>query len=236
MKNNVLNTLLIAFFLIGGWTLFTIWQDLRNTDGVVGSGYIISRSKNYLPILPKASSDMNSLPVYKGYGYNTNNRKLKQSNHRGSAGGQFFSNSAFDISQPTASGNFGPFSESGGATGVTGRRSSQANNQTSVAPFTLNAPRGLFSRNTTGLLAKEGTGGNNQTQGSISGSSLASGAGGPMKVFGEGEGDPLEGGGGNENLNEYNDNSEVPVGGGLVILMAFAGIYALFRRRLNIKV
>lgn len=230
MKNNVLNTLLIAFFLIGGWTLFTIWQDLRNTDGLLNTGTLISRGKDYLPILPKMGSETSSLPVYRGAGTTISNGRIKQANIRHSSNGQFFNSSAFDISQPSAIGNFGVSIESGTAIGSTGRRSGQLNNQTTVAPFTLNAPRGLFSRNTAGLLAKDGTtDGNRQSEGSISGSSLASG--GPMKVFGEGEGDPLEGGGGNENLNEYNDNSEVPVGGGLLVLMAFAGMYALFRRR-----
>jgi hypothetical protein len=232
MKNNVLNTLLIAFFLIGGWTLFTIWQDLRNTDGLMNSGTLISRGKDYLPILPRMGSETISLPVYKGPGTTISSGRIKQQNIRYGSNGQIFGSSAFDISQSTAQGNFGIFSESGSVTGASGRRSGQLSNQTSVAPFSINAPRGLFSRNNTrGLLAKEETDGNYQSQGSISGSSLASGGGGPMKVFGEGEGDPLEGGGGNENLNEYNDNPEVPVGGGLVVLMAFAGMYALFRKR-----
>jgi len=229
MKNNVLNTLLIAFFLIGGWTLFTIWQDLRNADGWINSETIFSKGKNYLPILPRSGSANNNLPVYKESSAAFSNGMIKQGNRPYNSGGQIFSSSAFDISQPTATVNIGAFPESGGSMGTSGRRTGHLNTQNSVAPFSFIAPKGLFQGRSNRLIAKEGTGNNNQSQGSISGSSLASD--GPMKVFGEGEGDPLEGGGGNENLNEYNDNSEVPVGGGLVVLMVLAGIYTLVRNK-----
>lgn len=228
MKNNVLNTLIIAFILIAGWTLFTVWQDLSNTNGVGGTNTFLSHGRNYLPVIPNAGSENRNLPVYKGPGASVSVGRTHQSGSTYSGGKNLFSSSAFDISQPSAIMNSGVI-ESGNAYGTVSRRSAQSGSQ-NIPSFSLPSPRGLFSRNNnSGLIAKDETEKSSSSQTSISGSSLA--GGGPMKVFGEGEGDPLEGGGGNENLNEYNDNPEVPVGGGLFVLMAFAGMYILFRKR-----
>jgi hypothetical protein len=224
MRSNVLQTLLVAFILIVGWTLFTIYQDITNVPGKLNRGVIVQRTKMYLPL--PANSDSQSLnrtyPVYKpsagndSKGYIRNNSVTNSPN-----GGSLFSSSAFDISNSSAGNSTAsmmdqPVQGNFGRNKATGSNASTAYPAISIQPFSRKGNGGL-----TALLDR------NSESNDLSGPNASlSGSEPRFKAFGDpNDDDPIESGGGNENPNAYND---VPVGEGIFFLLFLLVLYAAF--------
>jgi hypothetical protein len=220
MKSNVLQTLLVAFILIAGWTIFTIYQDLSSKPGGLNRTTVMNHGRQYLPTVGRSNSQSISgnLPVYKpsaGAYKNTQNRYAQ----RGSSG-SLFSSSAFDISQTPAAGGSGAMMEPA-MPGSVGRGSSYNSSSSSVYPSITFQP---FSRRANGgltaLLEKS-----SQEQ-APGGTAMASGFNETRyKAFGNPGDDDFEEGGGTENPGAYND---VPVGEGVFILVILILLYAIF--------
>lgn len=224
MRSNVLQTLLVAFILIVGWTLFTIYQDLTSKPGGLNHRTIIQHSRQYLPLMPgvDSPSTTKSLPVYKpAAGSDIANKRTSSRNS-----GSLFSSSAFDISQPSAIG--GGVLQDQHSMGNSGR--SNADKASSVYPTITFQP---FSRRAgggvTALLDR-----NTETNQAGGASASLFGEETRYKALGPNDDDPFEQGGGNENLDAYND---VPVGEGIFFLILLLVLYTalLFKRKKLIR-
>ncbi len=106
MRTNILHALLVAFILIAGWTLFTIYQDINISQGGFNRQTVMVHGRNYLPLSSPAQLPERRLPVYKPPTSNRNNFVRQPVN---SGGGSLFSGSAFDISQGSSMSTMGGF-------------------------------------------------------------------------------------------------------------------------------
>jgi hypothetical protein len=216
MRANILHTLIIAMLLIVGWTVFTLLQDFvtPNPEGYSKMA-LLNKTSQYLPIVPEKTYDIKrDVPQYKpvasrggkssgGSAYvapvneiNTSQSVLSQSQLSINQGKSSVSN--VDVKQKT---------------GISG--SNPSGNVQMAVPFSKTS--GVSQP---GMLAM-----NNVKPTSEAGMS-ASGSGGMRKAFGDDEGDPIEGGGGDENEDYYND---MPVGDGMHILLLLALVYIIFK-------
>jgi len=231
MKTNIIPILIVAVILIVGWSLFTVIQDLSYSDsGVYDREIMIVKSKQYLPKSSDTNSRKHNYPVYKvpnRAGTSVNNiNKSKQV-----PVSQNFSFEVNSINQGIG--------VTGGVLGkdraiVANRRQTENTNvdfrrQNLISP-NLSSP---FSNNMRVNLDRNLADGSLSSANAI-GSGLSSGGGSViMKAFGgDDEGDDFEMGGGTENESFYND---VPVGDGLLIMLLFALVYAIFKLRKQIQ-
>lgn len=231
MRSSVLQTLLIAFVLIAGWTLFNIYQDMRTVPGGINRNNIADYSRQYLPVYKPGTSSMygNRLPVYspsQQKSYNPSRRIIQS----GQAG--LFSKSVFDQSEtPGIAGtNNIPMFQEPSFSGVNRRPSLSGNSAGSgfsqPALFALN-------RKSTGIFERR-----NQSEAPDGPFVTMPGDNKRYKAFGDpDDDDPFDSEGGSENPLAYND---LPVGDGYWVLLFLIITYALFKsvkvtRVLNLK-
>jgi len=222
MKTNIIHILIIAILLIAGWSLFTILQDFNNSNPDNYDNYsMIGKTKQYLPEAPASYTSQRKYPVYKGSNQLSNQNTNRNVNY-----------SANKMSG-VSTGN-SKINSVGGMTGESGQSFSRSEKQPDGNNTDIKRPgMGVsqmatpFSKNMKINTERDLAVASNTK--SISGSSLSGGSG-MMKVFGGGDdqGDDLEGGGGNENENFYND---VPVGEGYYILIFMSVLYLLYKMR-----
>jgi len=216
MRANILHTLIIALLLIVGWTAFTLLQDFvtPNPEGYSKMA-LLNKSSQYLPIVPEKTYDIKrDVPQYK---------PIASKGTKSSGGGVYVApvneiNATQTVmNQSQLSINQGRStvinSDVNQAKGVSGSNLS-GNAQMSV-PFSKSS--GISQP---GMLAM------NNTKSTAEAGMYASGSGGMRKAFGDDEGDDLEGGGGDENEDYYND---MPVGDGMHILLLLALVYVVFK-------
>lgn len=217
MKTNIIHVLIIAIILIAGWSLFTVLQDFYNNSNKHDNYYMMGKGRQYLPLIPDNYSNQRKYPVYKAARHlqmpSAGVQSIKRSNFiddeasNNSIAGNSITN--IDLQTQESSGSGVSSLESGKIRGISTMISSNT-----TRPFSkgmrINAQRDLA----------DASGLNNITESSSSESS------GMMRVFGnDQEGDDIEGGGGIENDNFYND---VPVGDGVFLLIFMALLYSMF--------
>lgn len=215
MRSNVLQTLLLAFIMIVGWTLFTIYQDLTSTPGSVNHRTFLQYSAPSEPIFPRmeSQSSMNRLPVYK----RPTGRSSGQRNstmYRGNT--SLFSSSTFGQSQAMAITGPVVLLEQNfyGNNNRSRANAQQAYPLLGMQPLTLRRNDGM-----TALLDR------NTDKKETDGATLSLiGQDTRFKVFGPRDDDDFEQGGGNENPQAYND---VSVGEGLYFLLFLIVFYAV---------
>jgi hypothetical protein len=222
MKTNIIHVLIIAIILVAGWSLFTVLQDFYNDDSSKYDNYsVIGKSKQYLPILSDDYSNQRNYPVYKPAAQLKTPETIN--NNR-------------SLSKLSTDDDYSSFSVTGNSTynnEVTNSSKQSVVNSVNPGQTTKTSFLGMsrvsrpFSKdikdNAQRDLAVASTSGN------ISGSAL-SGSNGMMKAFGNDndEGDAIEGGGGIENDDFYND---VPVGEGVYLLFFMAVLYVMYKMR-----
>lgn len=231
MKTNIIHTLIIAIILVAGWSLFAVFQDFMNSGTAYTQRSFLGKSKEYLPLLPDEDLGRKNYPVYRGSGRMTKNSYNKpglKSNNLLSPESMSVGNGGGDIA----------YADNGRATesadkmnsyspAYTGRERAAANagvERQSLKATPISAP---FSKSLKPEEVKI-TGDVGNASGSVAETSMLSGGNsGMQKVFGgDQEGDDLEGGGGIENEDYYND---MPVGDGLWLLLLMAAFYAALK-------
>lgn len=230
MKTNIIHVLIIAIILIAGWSLFTVLQDLYNNSDKYDNYYMVGKGRQYLPLTPENYSSQRKYPVYKAARHlqmpSAGVQSIKRSNFIDTEGknNSIAANSIANIDLET--------SESP-KSGINRLESGSIRGNSTV-----------ISSNTTRLFSKGMKINTQRDIADASGSksiteSSSSEGSGMMRVFGnDEEGDDIEGGGGIENDNFYND---VPVGDGIFLLIFMAVMYSLLiryrnRHSLNIKI
>lgn len=230
MKTNIINILIIAILLIAGWSLFTILQDFNSSNPNKYSNYsMIGKSKQYLPLTPESYSSQRKYPVYKG---GTNQLR---SNVRTNGNTNYSVNRSYDVSSVNSTIN-----NSGGASvnynkSISGTGSQNGNSNAESKNLIAKSSRMVtpFSKSMKINTERNLAAASESSSNSIGGSSLSGGGTGMMKVFGgDEEGDAIEGGGGTENENFYND---VPVGDGYFLLAIMSLLYAFVQGVKKIK-
>jgi len=217
MKTNIIHVLIIAIILIAGWSLFTVLQDFYNNSDKYDNYYMMGKGRQYLPLAPENYSSQRKYPVYKAA------RQIQMP----SAGVQTVGKSNFvDVegSNKSIAGNSvtNISWEKKETTRVrtNSLKSGQIRGNAPVISSNLSRPFSKGVKINTERDIADASGSNNISKSSSSESS------GMMRVFGnEEEGDDIEGGGGIDNDNFYND---VPVGDGLYLLILMAILYSLF--------
>lgn len=221
MKTNIIHVLIIAIILIAGWSLFTVLQDFYNDDSSKYDSYsVIGKSKQYLPIVSERYSSQRNYPVYKPAGQlktsgtvnnNRSLRKLSSGDDYSSLSGMgssTFTNDVLNSSKQSV---------------VNSENTEQTTKTSFLGISRISRP---FSKNIK-VNAQRDLAVVSSTS-NIEGSTL-SGSSGMMKAFGnDDEGDDIEGGGGIENNDFYND---VPVGEGLHLLFFMSVLYIMYKMR-----
>jgi hypothetical protein len=221
MKTNIIHVLIIAIIFIAGWSLFTILQDFYNDDPFKRDNYsVIAKSKQYLPIVSESNSGGRNYPVYKPSGqlktpgtvYNKRSMRKPLTDDGYSSitgmGAPTYTNNVLNASKPSVI------------------NSGNTEQTTKISILGMSRISKPFSKNMKVNDQRDlavASSANNISSSPITGSS------GMMKAFGnDDEGDAIEGGGGIENEDFYND---VPVGDGLYLLLFMSVVYILYKMR-----
>lgn len=216
MKTNVIHVLIIAIILIAGWSLFTMLQDFYNTDTNAYRNYsVVGKGRQYLPLNPQDYSGGKKYPVYKPSSSVVARRDFSDGNGSLSLKTKDEAYVVNEVYYEIQRGN-----ESGKLRSMDKRNPENDNNLSlkrsnsqMMKPFSksmnIDARRNIADASVSST-----------TSGSVSeGSSM-------MRVFGnDEEGDAIEGGGGTDNPNFYND---VPVGDGMLFLFIMLMLYSLY--------
>lgn len=216
MKTNIIHVLIIAIILIAGWSLFTVLQDFYNNSDKYDNYYMMGKGRQYLPLAPENYSSQRKYPVYKAA------RQIQMP----SVGVQTIGKSNLvDVegSNKSIAGNTvtNISWEKKGTTrlGANSLKSGQIRGNTPVISTNISRPFSKGMKINTQRDIADASGSNNISTSSSSESS------GMMRVFGnEEEGDDIEGGGGIDNDNFYND---VPVGDGIFLLIFMTILYSI---------
>ncbi|MEA4935219.1 MAG: hypothetical protein VB102_01110 [Paludibacter sp.] len=219
MRTNIIHVLIIAIILIAGWSLFTILQDIYNTDATKYRSYsVVGKSKQYLPLIPQNYSGQRKYPVYKPssstlsqsrYSRVNGHVSLPQINEEELFVNEMNYNVQLRSESDQLSQNAKKVSQN------SSRNIAETSMSRMVKPFSRSMAVDTRRNIADASVSIEGTSG-----------SMSEGSG-MMRIFGnEEEGDAIEGGGGTDNYKFYND---VPVGDGLYLLVLMAVFYGLFK-------
>lgn len=220
MKTNIIHVLIIAIILIAGWSLFTILQDFYNTDTNAYRNYnVVGKSRQYLPLSPQDYySGQKKYPVYKPSVSAVAQRVNYEGNGSLSLNAKDEGYTVNEINYDVQRGN-----GTGQLRQINNRTAERRNNLVSEKPSSQMIKPFSKSMNidaTRNIADASVSSSSSSTAASVSeGNSM-------MKVFGnDDEGDAIEGGGGTDNQNFYND---VPVGDGTLLLVLMALLYSMY--------
>ncbi|MEA4981547.1 MAG: hypothetical protein VB066_02410 [Paludibacter sp.] len=230
MKTNIIHVLIIAIILIAGWSLFTVLQDFYNNSDKYDNYYMMGKGRQYLPLAPENYSSQRKYPVYKAarqihmpsVGVETIGKSnfvdVEGSNN--SIAGNSVTNISWEKKETTRM-------------GANSLKSGQIRGNAPVISSNISRPFSKGMKINTERDIADASGSNNISKSSTSESS------GMMRVFGnDEEGDDIEGGGGIDNENFYND---VPVGDGIFLLIFMTVLYCILmvyrnRHPISIKI